>query len=193
MRVFCAPYAAKRLGRHSSRCGENAVSVRKVSGWLVNCRLNIALNDRTVQTASRGKPVALTPRVPLTVSALGAIRRRPRRCCRSSRWEATYWPRFFDRHQAITALTVTELLEGGRGSNDPAVAALREDCGGRRLTSPTPFSPRLGRPGQVPTGVKPSYGEFGKKPALPPAYRLGVTALGPLGFAFMVFSGGARR
>jgi hypothetical protein len=25
----------------------------------------------------------------------------------------TYWPRFFDRNQAIAALTVTELLEGG--------------------------------------------------------------------------------
>ena len=29
-------------------------------------------------------------------------------------WEVTYWPRFFDRNQAITALTVTELLESGR-------------------------------------------------------------------------------
>ena len=26
-------------------------------------------------------------------------------------WEVTNWPRFFDRNQAITALTVTELLE----------------------------------------------------------------------------------
>lgn len=25
-------------------------------------------------------------------------------------WEVTYWPRFFDRNQAITALTITELL-----------------------------------------------------------------------------------
>jgi hypothetical protein len=33
-------------------------------------------------------------------------------------WEVTYWPRFFDRNQAITALTVTELLESGRDSND---------------------------------------------------------------------------
>jgi hypothetical protein len=39
----------------------------------------------------------------------------------------TYWPRFFDRNQAITALTVTELLEGGRDSDAPLVAALRED------------------------------------------------------------------
>jgi hypothetical protein len=42
-------------------------------------------------------------------------------------WEVTYWPRFFDRNQAITALTVTELLESGRDSNDPLVAALREE------------------------------------------------------------------
>ena len=42
-------------------------------------------------------------------------------------WEVTYWPRFFDRTQAITALTVTELLETGRDSNDPLVLALREE------------------------------------------------------------------
>ena len=42
-------------------------------------------------------------------------------------WEVTYWPRFFDRNQAITALTVTELLESGRDSNDPVVAALRRE------------------------------------------------------------------
>ena len=42
-------------------------------------------------------------------------------------WEVTYWPRFFDRNQAITALTVTELLETGRDSDDPLVAALREE------------------------------------------------------------------
>jgi hypothetical protein len=42
------------------------------------------------------------------------------------RWEVSYWPRFFDRNQAITALTITELLESGRGSDDPVVAALRE-------------------------------------------------------------------
>jgi hypothetical protein len=41
-------------------------------------------------------------------------------------WEVIYWPRFFDRDQAITALTVTELLESGRDSSDPVVAALRE-------------------------------------------------------------------
>jgi hypothetical protein len=42
-------------------------------------------------------------------------------------WEASYWPRFFDRNQAITALTITELLESGHDSNDPAVLALREE------------------------------------------------------------------
>jgi hypothetical protein len=42
-------------------------------------------------------------------------------------WEASHWPRFFDRNQAITALTVAELLESGRDSNDPVVMALREE------------------------------------------------------------------
>jgi hypothetical protein len=42
-------------------------------------------------------------------------------------WEVTYWPRFFDRNQAITALTVTELLETGRSRDDPLIVALREE------------------------------------------------------------------
>jgi hypothetical protein len=42
-------------------------------------------------------------------------------------WEVSHWPRFFDRNQAITALTVTELLETGRDSSDPLVLALREE------------------------------------------------------------------
>jgi hypothetical protein len=42
-------------------------------------------------------------------------------------WEVTNWPRFFDRNQAITALTVTELLETGRANDDPLVIALREE------------------------------------------------------------------
>ena len=42
-------------------------------------------------------------------------------------WEASYWPRFFDRNQAITALTITELLSGGRDSNDQVIRALREE------------------------------------------------------------------
>jgi hypothetical protein len=33
-------------------------------------------------------------------------------------WEVSYWPRFFDRNQAITALAVTELLESGLDGND---------------------------------------------------------------------------
>jgi hypothetical protein len=42
-------------------------------------------------------------------------------------WEVTHWPRFFDRNQAITALTVTELLGSGRSNDDPLVVALREE------------------------------------------------------------------
>jgi hypothetical protein len=42
-------------------------------------------------------------------------------------WEVSDWPRFFDRNQAITALTLTELLDRGRDSNDPVVCALREE------------------------------------------------------------------
>jgi hypothetical protein len=42
-------------------------------------------------------------------------------------WEVDYWPRFFDRNQAITALTITELLERGRGSDDAVVVALRAE------------------------------------------------------------------
>jgi hypothetical protein len=42
-------------------------------------------------------------------------------------WEVTSWPRFFDRDQAITALTVTELLESGHTNDDPLVIALREE------------------------------------------------------------------
>jgi hypothetical protein len=46
---------------------------------------------------------------------------------RADGWcEVSYWPRFFDRNQAITALTITELLDSGRDNNDPAVRALRE-------------------------------------------------------------------
>jgi hypothetical protein len=42
-------------------------------------------------------------------------------------WEVSHWPRFFDRNQAITALTVTELLETGYRSDHPVVTALREE------------------------------------------------------------------
>jgi hypothetical protein len=42
-------------------------------------------------------------------------------------WEVDFWSRFFDRNQAITALTITELLESGYASDDPLVLALREE------------------------------------------------------------------
>lgn len=42
-------------------------------------------------------------------------------------WQVTHWPRLFDRDRAITALTVTELLETGRTNDDPLVIALREE------------------------------------------------------------------
>jgi len=53
---------------------------------------------------------------------IATAKRRP-----SGWWEVSYWPRFFDRNQAITALTITELLETGRSSNDPLVLALRAE------------------------------------------------------------------
>ena len=37
-------------------------------------------------------------------------------------WEVSHWPRFFDRNQAITALTVTELLEGRPRQQRPTCA-----------------------------------------------------------------------
>jgi hypothetical protein len=42
-------------------------------------------------------------------------------------WEVSYWPRSFDRNQAITAPTITELLNRGRDSGDPLIRALREE------------------------------------------------------------------
>jgi hypothetical protein len=42
-------------------------------------------------------------------------------------WEVSCWPKFLDRNQAITALTVTELLHTGHGNDDPVVVALREE------------------------------------------------------------------
>ena len=42
-------------------------------------------------------------------------------------WEVSHWPRFFDRNQAVTALTVTELLEAGHDADDPLVIALRAE------------------------------------------------------------------
>jgi hypothetical protein len=43
------------------------------------------------------------------------------------RWEVTHWPRFFGRNQAITALTVIELLATGHSNDDPLIVALREE------------------------------------------------------------------
>jgi hypothetical protein len=40
-------------------------------------------------------------------------------------WEVGHWPRFSDRNQAITALTITELLASGQNSDDPLVLPLR--------------------------------------------------------------------
>jgi hypothetical protein len=60
-------------------------------------------------------------------------------------WEVTYWPRFFNRNQAITALTVTELLESSRDSNAPLVAALRQEL----LNGPADQAYRHGPRGQV--------------------------------------------
>lgn len=42
-------------------------------------------------------------------------------------WTVTHWPRFFRRDQAITALTVTDLLASGHDSGDPVVTALRAE------------------------------------------------------------------
>jgi hypothetical protein len=42
-------------------------------------------------------------------------------------WKVSHWPRFFDRNQAITAPTVTEMLETGHRSDAPVVVALREE------------------------------------------------------------------
>jgi hypothetical protein len=42
-------------------------------------------------------------------------------------WRVTHWPRLLRRNQAITALTVTELLATGYGSTDPVVTALRAE------------------------------------------------------------------
>jgi hypothetical protein len=42
-------------------------------------------------------------------------------------WEVSHWPRFFDRNQAITALTVTNSCGAVAATNDPVVSALREE------------------------------------------------------------------
>ena len=69
-------------------------------------------------------------------------------------WEVTYWPRFFERNQAITALTVTELLETGRDINDPVVLALREQL----------LSATTDRPGEYHRGM--TYSRITTDPAV---------------------------
>jgi hypothetical protein len=64
--------------------------------------------------------------------ATGALDPQPRIGCLAwsegvGREASPYWPRFFDRNQAITALTATELLESWRDSSDPLVRVLREE------------------------------------------------------------------
>ena len=66
-------------------------------------------------------------------------------------WEVTHWPRFFDRNQAITALTVTELLETGRDSDDPLVRVLREEL----FSGPADQAHRHARRGQGPRRYRP--------------------------------------
>jgi hypothetical protein len=66
-------------------------------------------------------------------------------------WEVTRWPRFFDRNQAITALTITELLESGRDSNDPLVTALRQEL----LNGPADQAYHHARRGQGPRRHRP--------------------------------------
>lgn len=41
--------------------------------------------------------------------------------------EVSCWPRFVDRSQAVTALTITELLASGQNSDDPLVIPLRRE------------------------------------------------------------------
>ena len=68
---------------------------------------------------------------------------------RAGGWrEVTYWPRFFDRNQAITALTVTELLE------TDATAATRswQRCG-RLLGGSADQAHHHARRGQGPSGT----------------------------------------
>jgi hypothetical protein len=44
-------------------------------------------------------------------------------------WEISSWPRLLDRNQAVTALTITELLESGYPGSHPLVAELRKELG----------------------------------------------------------------
>jgi hypothetical protein len=42
-------------------------------------------------------------------------------------WEVSDWPKPLNRNQAITALTLIELLAAGRSNDDPLIIALREE------------------------------------------------------------------
>jgi hypothetical protein len=64
-------------------------------------------------------------------------------------WEVMYWQWFFNRNQAITALTVTELLESSRDSNAPLVAALRQELLTGPLIRLTVTAPVAGAPGAI--------------------------------------------
>jgi hypothetical protein len=66
-------------------------------------------------------------------------------------WEVTHWLWFFDRNQAITALTITELLESGCDSSDPVVAALRQEL----LSVPADLAHHHARRGQGPRRHRP--------------------------------------
>jgi hypothetical protein len=46
-------------------------------------------------------------------------------------WMVDAWPRYFDRNQAITALTLAERVAVGYGDNDAVVIAWREELGHR--------------------------------------------------------------
>jgi hypothetical protein len=71
--------------------------------------MSIKINDDLMRLEVNGKVIATARR------------------CEGNWWEVTHWPRFFDRNQAITALTVTELLVIGHSNDDPLVVALREE------------------------------------------------------------------
>ncbi len=43
------------------------------------------------------------------------------------RWRVIIWPTPLDRNQAITALTITELIEHGYPNCHPLVVALRDE------------------------------------------------------------------
>ncbi|MFI0368845.1 hypothetical protein ACH35V_13245 [Actinomadura sp. 1N219] len=42
-------------------------------------------------------------------------------------WHVSTWPTPLNRHQAITALTIAELLATGHNENDPLVITFREE------------------------------------------------------------------